>query len=192
MTSALGPWAVFDHLVAPCDRATFLAERWERHPHAVHRGNPTYFAGLVTRADVDAIGATLRTVPTTGDQRVHEARLVAHRDGQPVYESVAAGVDGSPDRYQLYHGYTTGATVVLGPLGGRWPPITALCAGIEAALQHPVFAHLYLSPPGGQGFGPHHDTHDVFVAQVEGAKTWRIGPPSRVLPLADEVSRHTR
>ena len=31
----------------------------------------------------------------------------------------------------------------------------------------------------------------MFVAQVEGSKTWRLGPPTRELPLADEVSRHT-
>lgn len=191
MTSPVDTWAAFDRLIAPCDRMTFLAEHWERRPHAVHRDDPTYFADLVTRADVDTIAASLRTTPTVGDQRVQEARLVASRDGQLIYEPVAAGVDGSPDRYQLYRGYATGDTVVLGPLGGRWPPVTALCAGLEAALQHPVWAHLYLTPPDGQGFGPHHDTHDVFVAQVEGRKTWRIGPPTRELPLTDEVSRHS-
>ena len=30
-------------------------------------------------------------------------------------------------------------------------------------------------PAGSQGFAPHRDTHDVFVVQSEGAKTWRLG-----------------
>ena len=192
MAGGTGAWAVvttdaLDRLLAPCDRVTFLAEHWERHPHAVHRDDPTYFEDLVSRADVDAIAGTLRNVPASGDQRVLEARLVAHRDGQPSSEPVAAGPDGSPDRSALYRGYAAGATVVLGPLGGRWPSITALCAGLEAALHHPVSAHLYLTPPDAQGFPPHHDTHDVFVVQVEGSKSWRIGPPDRELPLADEA-----
>ncbi len=177
-----------DRLLAPCDRSTFLTEHWERRPHAVHRDDPAYFTDLVSRADVDAIAGTLRNRPVTGDQRELEARLIAHRDGQPMSEPVATDRDGSPDRQQLYRGYASGQTVVLGPLGGRWPPITTLCAELEAALHHPVSAHLYLTPAGAQGFPPHHDTHDVFVVQVEGSKTWRIGPPITALPLADDPS----
>ena len=31
------------------------------------------------------------------------------------------------------------------------------------------------SPRRQRGFAPHRDTHDVFVVQSEGAKTWRLG-----------------
>ena len=37
-----------------------------------------------------------------------------------------------------------------------------------------VQANVYLTPPGNQGFGVHHDHHDVFAMQVEGSKSWRL------------------
>ena len=151
-------WTAFDWLIAPLDRATFLEEVWERRPQAIHRADPGYFGSLVGRADVDTIAGMFRVPPLQADQRLQPIRLVRFLDGESTSEPVVADADGSPDLYQLYRAYAAGSTVILGSLGGRWPPITALCAGLEAALHHPVSANLYLTPPDAQGFPRHHDT----------------------------------
>ena len=44
-------------------------------------------------------------------------------------------------------------------------------------------ANSYSTPSGSQGFGVHHDTHDVLVLQVAGEKRWRLYDPLLELPL---------
>ncbi len=181
--SSVPDWTAFDWLIAPLDRATFLEDSWERRPQAIHRADPDYFSSLIGRADIDTIAPMFRAPLIEADQRQPPIRLVRFLDGErPGYEPVAAGNDGGPDLYQLYRAYAAGWTVVIGPLGGRWPPLTSLCARLETALHHRVAANVYLTPPEAQGFPPHDDTHDVFIVQVEGAKTWRISRPCRELP----------
>jgi ribosomal protein L16 Arg81 hydroxylase len=34
--------------------------------------------------------------------------------------------------------------------------------------------NIYITPKGSQGFKVHYDTHDVFVLQIHGKKTWKI------------------
>jgi ribosomal protein L16 Arg81 hydroxylase len=48
-------------------------------------------------------------------------------------------------------------------------------------LGHPFQTNIYITPPNSQGFPAHYDTHDVFVLQVEGSKTWRIYEHSPVV-----------
>jgi lysine-specific demethylase/histidyl-hydroxylase NO66 len=46
-----------------------------------------------------------------------------------------------------------------------------------------VQANAYSTPASSQGFGVHHDTHDVLVLQVAGRKRWRLYEPLLELPL---------
>ena len=51
-------------------------------------------------------------------------------------------------------------------------------------------ANAYLTPAGAAGLAPHHDTHDVFVLQVAGAKHWAVRAPVVDTPLPRHVSDH--
>ena len=68
----------------------------------------------------------------------------------------------------------------------RWPTIAAMCRNLEGVFGCPVHTNLYLTPPGAQGFAPHHDTHEVFVLQIDGEKHWRFYGAARELPLPEE------
>ena len=70
--------------------------------------------------------------------------------------------------------FEQGASVVLQGLQRYWPPLTDLCAELEAELGHPCQANAYLTPPGSQGFAVHSDSHDVFVFQTHGTKLWEV------------------
>src|ERR671928_56573 len=70
-----------------------------------------------------------------------------------------------------------GATIVLQALHHIWPATARFCRMLEARLGHPVQANAYYTPRRSQGFGVHHDTHDVFVLQVSGEKQWRVFEP---------------
>jgi hypothetical protein len=61
------------------------------------------------------------------------------------------------------------------------PELFAICRELGRELGAIVGANVYYARPGGEGIGPHIDSHDVFVMQLRGRKRWRLyeGP---VLP----------
>ncbi|HUR84636.1 MAG TPA: cupin domain-containing protein [Solirubrobacteraceae bacterium] len=68
----------------------------------------------------------------------------------------------------------------------HWHPAALYCRDLEAVLGCPAQANAYFTPASSQGFGVHHDTHDVLVLQVAGAKRWRIYEPRLELPLKNQ------
>lgn len=66
------------------------------------------------------------------------------------------------------------------------PPLARFCRSLEAELGHPAQANAYFTPGAAQGFGVHHDTHDVFVLQVSGEKRWLVYEPVLDLPLKEQ------
>lgn len=84
--------------------------------------------------------------------------------------------------------FAAGHTVVLNALHRIHPPLAAFCAALAAELGHPIQVNAYVTAPGAQGFRPHHDTHDVFVLQLDGAKHWTVHPPLLELPLPVQPS----
>jgi hypothetical protein len=72
---------------------------------------------------------------------------------------------------------------VLQALHHNWLPLARFCRALEADLGHPVQANAYYTPRRSQGFGVHHDTHDVFCLQVSGEKRWLLYQPVLELPL---------
>jgi hypothetical protein len=89
-----------------------------------------------------------------------------------------------PDRIREH--FSDGATLVLQSLHRSHPPLVRFCRDLADELGHPTQCNAYITPPGSQGFAAHHDTHDVFVLQVDGCKRWNIYPPVYPLPLTDQ------
>jgi hypothetical protein len=88
------------------------------------------------------------------------------------------------DRVAAEH--ARGATLVLQALHLHHRPAALYCRGLEQRLGFPAQANAYQTPASAQGFGVHHDTHDVFVLQVSGTKRWRVYEPVVELPLAHQ------
>jgi mannose-6-phosphate isomerase-like protein (cupin superfamily) len=148
-------------------------------------GDPVRRQGLLSIADVDILlkerGARLPAV-----------RIV--RDGQTVPTSLfttsarigSKTVSDLLDPALIAAQFANGATISLQGLHRYWQPLTELCQLLEAALSHPFQANAYLSPPGATGLQVHHDTHDVFVLQVEGSKHFDVYEPAIRLPVAGQ------
>jgi hypothetical protein len=79
-----------------------------------------------------------------------------------------------------------GATLVLDSLHQREPKLAFLCRRLQQELGHYFQTNIYLTPPNGQGFGPHYDSHDVFVLQVMGSKHWKLENTRRKFPPKNE------
>lgn len=164
----------------------FLAEAFTRQPHLAHDGD---FADLLPMVEVD------RLLTGSGLRRP-AVRVV--RDGDVVDPSTwtrrartgGTWMDDLVHPGRVMELFAGGATVVLQSLHRWWPPVGALCRTLELDLGHAVQANAYLTPPGSAGFDPHHDTHDVFVLQLDGTKDWVVREPVIEAPLARHRSDH--
>jgi hypothetical protein len=85
-------------------------------------------------------------------------------------------------------GLSRGSTIRVRDLDRFDGGVGAFAAATSRLLQAGVQCNLYLTPAGHEGFPPHFDTTDVFVAQCAGSKQWDIFDDytaMTVLPLAD-------
>lgn len=164
----------------------FLSDHFNRRPHLVHGGA---FDDLLSPGDVDEI--------LTGSGLRRPAIRIA-RDGEIVDPKTwtrrartgSVWIDDLVHPGKVMDLFAGGATIVLQSLHRWWAPVTAFCRELELDLGHAVQANAYLTPSGAGGFEPHHDTHDVFVLQVHGAKQWVIREPVIEAPLARHRSDH--
>ncbi len=133
------------------------------------------FRDLLSLDDVDLLlsGHGLRTPAF---------RLVKDGSALPVSDCTrSARIGTSPmggiaDASAVFGEVERGATLVLQALQRYWPPLARFCRDLELALGHQCQVNAYVTPPGSQGFAAHADTHDVFVLQVFGTKTWQLWP----------------
>ena len=173
-------------LLAPVGPETFFREHWERQPLLIPRGDPAYYAGLFTRADVDHVVAFTR--PKFLDPAAfapEPPRAASYVQGWLADRPAREGAY-YPGIAELRRVEAQGKTLVLMAMQHRWPAVAALCRRLEGVFHCPVHSNLYLTPGGAQGFDAHYDPHEVLVLQLDGSKTWRLYGPARPLPLADE------
>lgn len=160
----------------------FLADSWEQRPLLIQRGERHHFAALISAADFDTIVATTA---------LRHPYFRIFRDGQliPVEQTTTSrqlGPDldsGLADLNKMYDEYAVGGTLALQAAERWWPPLRELARNFQTALGFPTQIHVYLTPPNARGAPVHYDTHDVFVLQVEGEKSWNIWSPVRTLPM---------
>jgi hypothetical protein len=57
------------------------------------------------------------------------------------------------------------------------PALAQLAKQLREILARPVTMNLYLSAPSSTALNPHTDEYDVFVVQLQGAKTWQVCTP---------------
>lgn len=173
----LGSCADLAYLVHPVDPNTFLRDYWEKQLLIVRRGDPGYYNDLLTLDDIDhALSLT----------RVSSECVRVVRDGDEIPLSrLSSGSRFGNILEALYERYRTGSTIVLNALEHRWPTLQHLSRTLGAELSSGVQANIYCTPAGGQGFAPHYDMHDVFVAQVHGTKRWRLCSQPYPLPMHD-------
>lgn len=171
--------------LAPVEASEFLADHWERQPLVVARDDPQRFRHILAPEDVEKLVCETRI-------RVPGFRLVKEGAQLPLAgytEDIAwrpGSFSGTPVVERVAEELARGATLVLQALHLHWPAAALYCRGLEAALGCPVQANAYLTPATSRGFAVHHDTHDVFVLQVSGRKSWRVYEPVLELPLKQQ------
>ena len=169
------------------DRGTFDRAYWSRMPLLAHLD--AGFLDLLSPADVDEMIAE-RGIRTPFFRMVSAGLNVAG-----TTRAVTAGnrrIQDLVDTDAVREQYAAGATLVLQSLHRIHPPLVRFCRELADELGHPTQCNAYITPPGSQGFAPHHDTHDVFVLQVDGHKQWNVYAPVLALPVSSQPSQGRR
>jgi lysine-specific demethylase/histidyl-hydroxylase NO66 len=166
------------------DRNTFGNEYWSRRPLLTHHADG--FADLLSAADIDELIV---------DRGLRSPFFRMVRSGQSLTGHTRAATAGNQrltdmaNPETIRESYAAGATLVLQSLHRNHPALVRFCRDLADELGHATQCNAYVTPPGSQGFAPHHDTHDVFVLQVDGHKRWNIYEPRLPLPLKSQPSQ---
>ncbi len=164
----------FDRIIAPCDPATFLSRYWETEPLHLARKDAAYYSELFSSAELETVLQYVRPQPP-------DLRVVLEQVELPAAKYVNA--DGSLNMNQLYKAYSEGHTLVVNSLQRFVPKLALLCRQLQELTNFSVEFNVYLTPANAHGLHPHYDTHDVFVLQIEGKKSWSLYGPAEESPL---------
>ena len=171
--------------------ASIPTEHWNTGPLLVRAAERVAQGG---RGDFDDLFSTAAVDELLGPRALRTPFFTMVKDGAGLPRSTFTrrAVAGNqqladlPDSDGIARAYADGATIVLQALHRTWPPLADFCRELAAELGHQCQVNVYVTPPGAQGFKPHHDTHDVVVLQVAGRKHWTIHPPVVELPLKSQ------
>ena len=101
-------------------------------------------------------------------------------------------MDGGVDPGAVFAAFRDGATMILDQLHRTLPRLARLTRALEVVLHAPIQTNIYYTPPSGQGFKAHYDTHDVFVLQIAGQKSWHLYDTPVVRPLPSQGFEQVR
>ncbi|MFE2146009.1 cupin domain-containing protein [Streptomyces sp. NPDC059456] len=165
-------------LIAPLNMATFQNEFFEKKPLLIRRSDRAFYADLLTLDDVDEI-LSLSSLHN------EDVRVAAEGSIVSVEDRLAYGPHGHTNAQEaVYASYREGATIIIDGLHGRWEPLKRLVHALGAETNAKFQVNTYLTPGGeAQGFKPHQDNHDVFIAQAHGVKRWALYGTRYELPL---------
>lgn len=169
----------FAAVLSPVSPSDFFEEYWEKSTLIVHRGDPHYYEGLLSLADVDRCLEAASASPHTVLEVVAPPK--SDRKTKTVVPSSIA-------RHQLYDAYLSGDTIRLIGAEKFWNPIGMLAASFQEVFNSRLGVNLFLTPPHSQGFPLHFDPVAVFIIQVAGAKRWRIWEPTYEHPIETKLS----
>lgn len=155
---------LFQWMISPKKQSEFYESFWEKTHLHIKRNNPSYYAGWFCKDDIDLMLSehTLKygkNIDVTN--YVEGKRLTLNAEGRAYPAAV-------------WKSYSEGCSLrLLNPQGfhnGVWKMLSIL----QEHFGNFTGANIYLTPKGAQGFSPHYDDVEVFILQLEGAKTWRL------------------
>lgn len=167
----------YNAVLSPVDVAEFFATSWEKSFHHIARNNPDYFADLISVAYIESYLATSDTFyPSV--QLVHHDRDIPRSDYTDDEQRII--------QTNFAQFYRSGATLIISEAHKRFASLANVCRQFTQSVQMRCQTNLYLSPSQNQGFRSHYDTHDVFILQVQGSKTFRFYKSDIKLPFPDD------
>lgn len=154
----------FPWVIAPLSFEEFENEYFEKKYIHVKRNDEMYYASALSYAAIEnyLYNETLK-FPST--------RLTNAREDVPS-EKYVTGEKVVTSNLLKY--FIEGSTIVLSGLHEHIAGLGELVSNLSKQFYQRFQTNIYITPKGSQGFKVHYDTHDVFVLQIHGRKTWKI------------------
>jgi ribosomal protein L16 Arg81 hydroxylase len=159
-----------DKLLYPIASLDFQTRYFEKHYLHISRDNLEHYSALFSKQEVEKVFLDRAF-------RFPSLRLTKH--GEEIQSSAYCN-DKGVDMVQVRKRFSEGYTIILNSLHEQHAALRDLTNTLAMCCGHPFQTNVYITPPGSQGFPAHYDTHDVFVLQVAGNKSWRIYRDSSV------------
>ena len=170
-----------NELLGPLGSDTFFDAHWERTPlHVSRPSDRGRFAALLSSSRIESL---------LGTRELRHPDVQLSRSDDPVAPSAYTDAAGRIVPPRLLEHHAAGATLVISGAHRELDSLADFRRRSERALQLRCQTNVYRSPPGRQGFHAHHDTHDVFVLQIEGRKRFDFHRGGVALPLAQDGFR---
>lgn len=155
----------------------FLAGYWESRPLHLSRKDRGHLASLLSFEDIESVLAS-NALYYPSVQLTQKGRTFASGEYADTQQRIMA--------LRLMQLHAEGATIVLSQAQNLFATLRQLCREVTQLLQMRCQANVYFSPAGNQGFNAHYDTHDVFILQVSGAKTFNFYSGGVDLPFTED------
>ncbi len=166
----------FAELLSPLTGDDFFSHHHEKTPLHISRSDNTHFAGLLSIEKIDQL-------LSSGEHYFPGIQLT--QSSQPVSPLEYAQSNDKINIRRLIQRHHAGATIVISQADKHLSELAGFTRRMQGDFQLLCQTNVYLSPPGKQGFNPHYDSHDVFILQVSGSKTFNFYSGGIDLPLSN-------
>lgn len=165
-------------LLSPFDTNAFINEVWQKKPMLLATGRGGYFESIFSKQALERIIEFAQPQPPN-------IRFASVNASTHVEVPFSSNGRINIDLIRKY--YLEGRSVIINMIENLDPTVAQLTRSIEAEMGATVWANAYLTPRSEQGFHPHYDNHDVFIAQIHGRKLWRVYGGESVCPLNELI-----
>lgn len=172
----------FETILSPFSVEDFFKLYHEKDILHIKRDDEKYYTDILTTPEIseyldrqDIFYPSLRIVKNGKEIPNAEYTLRS----TPIGHHRKDGIINTEKAFALFN---SGATFVIQAGQRYFNHLSHCCLQISKKFNAPVQANLYITPNKSQGFNPHWDTHDVFVLQISGSKTWHLYGFEKELP----------
>jgi len=152
-------------ILEPVSLTEFFEQYWEQQPLHIARAGTNPFAQCMS---IDRIEDLLST------NELKFPTLQVTQSGQSIPVSEYTDIHHNIVSSRVIDRYRDGGTIVLSHAHKLQTELMQLCRIVQASFMMSCQTNVYLSPASNQGLKPHFDTHDVFILQVSGRKTFNF------------------
>ena len=189
--SQVGPESGFGSLISPLSTDDFFARQYRDRLPLIFRGTTGRFSSLVPWTDLNGL---------IRNHNLRHPQLKLVVDGERIpgtdYMRSHFGLgtknfnipeNSRLDEHTLLRYLRNGATLIIDAVWTVHEPLKEFLSAIEAGIGVNANINLYASWRKTRGFATHWDSHDVFIVQVQGSKSWNLFGETRVHPMAVDV-----
>ncbi|MFK7893959.1 MAG: cupin domain-containing protein [Granulosicoccus sp.] len=165
-------------ILEPMTLDQFFSGYWESQALHVSRNDSDYFTSLLAVSDLETVLAS-KELYFPAVQLTQKGREIQSGDYTDAQQRILG--------LRLLQLHAEGATVVLSRAQNLFASLDRLCHEVTRLLKMRCQTNVYFSPPSRQGFNAHYDTHDVFILQLQGEKTFHFYGEAVDLPFVDDT-----